>query len=263
MGQAKVISSIIAKGGSGKTSSITNLSSVFATQYDKRVLLIDTDSQSNAANSFGISIDEIEKNLFDVLIEDEDPKNVILNVGENIDLLPSNEDMDFLDFEILPNLNKYEEPYELFNQKLSVLKEKYDYIFIDTPPHFGLVVGNVLNFTDEVIIPFAPEIFGVTGVQRVVKAVEKFQDSNKNLNIAGVLGMMIDSRTTLHTQMLQETRKFCYQKEINMFETIIPKSIRFASAVAYEGKPAVLTDKTNDLVHSYFELAEEVIDYVK
>src|SRR5690625_2747904 len=94
---------------------------------------------------------------------------------------------------------------------------------------------------------------------KAINSVNNFKEKiNKNLKIMGVVGTLIDSRTVLHSDILSECRKFCYEEKIKMFDTIIPRSVRFANSVAYEGNPATLTDKNHPLVQSYFDLVKEM-----
>lgn len=74
--------------------------------------------------------------------------------------------------------------------------------------------------------------------------------------------MLYDSRTSLHRAILQEADNWTQVKGISLFETIIPKSIRLASSVAFNSKPATLTDKNNSIVHAYYELAEEIMEVI-
>lgn len=247
------------KGGVSKTSLVTNISGVLS-QDNKKVLIIDSDGQGNASMAFGLNPNNIEDTLYDVLVGDKSLKDVMIEVDENIDIVPSNNDMNFLEFDILPNVKEYQDPFALLKKKVEKVRDDYDYILIDTPPSMGLVAGNVLATADKVIVPFAPEMFAVTGLIRVIEAINDFKEKqNPSLDIEGVVGVMVDSRTKLHTEMLEQANKYCESNGIKMYDTIIPKSIRFANSFAYEGKPATLTDFRNHLVMSYFDLTKEMV----
>jgi chromosome partitioning protein len=248
------------KGGVGKTSLVTNLAGAIARKLKKRILIIDTDGQGNASIAFGLNPNEFEHTVYDVFLGEKQAKNVIIHVNEFIDILPANSDMNFLEFDILPNIQQYENPFALLKNAIESIKNSYDFVFLDTPPSMGLVAGNVLAAADKVIIPFVPETFSVSGLIRVVEAIEDFKGrQNPSLEVCGILGMMVDSRTVLHSEMLSQARKYCLENNLPMYETVIPKSIRFANSTAYEGNPATLTDYNNPIVSAYFELMEEVI----
>ena len=252
------------KGGVGKTSLVSNLAGAISKKEKKKILIIDTDGQGNSSIAFGLNPSEFENTIYDMLLGYETAESVMVHIDEYIDIIPANEDMNFLEFDILPDIQKYDSPFHLLKNCIQGIISKYDYIFIDTPPSMGLVAGNVLTAANKVIIPFVPEIFGVKGLIRVVDAINDLKGrENPDLDILGVVGMMVDSRTTLHSEMLQQARRYCMEQGIYMFETIIPKSIRFANSTAYEGKPATWTDSNNPIVKAYFELMEEVFEHGK
>ncbi len=261
MSVAEIYSISMNKGGVGKTSLVTNLASILAKKYKKKVLIVDTDAQGNSSIAFGKNPYEFEHTIYDVMLNGCNPKDAIRTMKRNIDLLPANDDMNFLEFDVLPYLDKYTRPYYLLKDGMESINKEYDYIFIDTPPSLGFVAGNCLTYANHVIIPFVPEMYDVKGLIRVVKAIAEFRnDYNPSLNIGGVIGMKVESGTSLHSEMLQEARKYCDQSGIYMYETIIPKTIAFAKAVAYSSVPAILSSESkNKLVSSYDDIAKEFL----
>lgn len=254
----KVIAINNNKGGSLKSTSAVSLAGVIATE-GKRVLLIDSDNQSNVALSFGQNPDDYEVGLYSVLIEGLDPAEAIVSVHENIDILPSNDDLIQFDWEVIGNSGKYPAPFEIMKNTCESLKDKYDYIIIDTPPSLSLMVGNVFTFADSVLIPFSPESYSMRSLMKVLDTISAFSTSfNPDLKLLGVVATMVNYQTTLHQYVLQETRKYCLENDIKLFDTYIPRSIRFASSVAFEGKPATLSEKKNDMAANYFELWKEI-----
>lgn len=261
---AEIYSTVIGKGGIGKSSAIVNLAGCLSKNTDKKVLIIDTDSQGNASASFGLKPDEMADTLYDVMVKGKHAKEVIIKASDNIDILPSNADSAFLELDILPRLDEYPNPFGLLTKAIDEVRDDYDIILIDTPPSLGMIIGNVLTVSDKIIIPFVPEVFAIQGLVRALKAIDDFKKrENSKLEIAGVIPMMVDTRTTLHSEMLQTTRRYCLENGIHMFETIIPRSIRFASSTAYQGLPATLTNSTNPIITAYFDLMEEVFEHGK
>lgn len=261
----QVIAILINKGGSGKTSLVTNLAGAITKGFNKKVLIIDTDGQGNASMAFGIKDpNKLENTIYDVLMGDKKAEEVIIEITPNLHIIPANKEMNFLEFDILPNLKEYGDPFKLLSKVVEGVRDNYDYVLVDTPPSMGLVAGNVLALSDKVIIPFAPETFGVNGLINVLEGVKDFKaNQNPKLEIAGVVGMMVDSRTILHSELLKQARQYCDKKGINMYDTVIPKSIRFANATAFDGQPATLTDSNNAIVKSYYELLNEVMENVE
>jgi chromosome partitioning protein len=245
------------KGGVLKTSITVNLAGILC--QNSRVLLIDADNQGNVLVSFGINPDNVDLTLYDVLVDGLDPQKAIINVHKNIDVLPSNDDMSFLEFDVLSEREQFPEPFKLLSKAMKGLEDKYDYILIDSPPNLGLVQGNVLSYAESVLIPFQPENYSMRSLIKILSAIRNFKEKyNEKLEIKGVVATLVDSRTTLHSEVLQQARKFCFENDVKMFETVIPRSVRFAASIAYERKPATLTDKKNPIVHAYFDLLKEV-----
>jgi len=253
----KIIAVSNNKGGCLKTSVVVNLSGLLAKQ-GKRVLIIDADNQGNVALSFGLSPDDYQDTIYDVLIDGMKPENAIFNAYENIDVLIANDDLDYLEFDVLTNMNKYDEPFMLLKDRLDGIETDYDYVLIDTPPSLSLMNGNVFTFSDKVIIPYAPELYSMRSLIEVVKTVQDFKDVyNPNLEILGVLRTLVNMQTNLHTDIIQETHKYAYENGIHIFETIIPRTIQFANAVSYNKKPATLLKK-KDKALLYYDLWEEI-----
>jgi len=248
------------KGGVGKSSLLTNVAAILS--KNKRVLIVDMDGQGNCSLAFGINPRALKKTVHDVLIGDCDIEDTMIKINDNLVLVPANDSMDVLELEILPEAKeKYKRPYELLKPHLEAIKSQYDYIMIDTPPSLGLVTMNALKASDRVLIPFEPELYAVQGLIKVLETVKEFQKkSNPGLQVEGVVGMKVDTRTSLHSDMLQKARAYCFKNNVNMYQAVIPRSIRFASATNYHGKPAVWVDKNNAIVKAYFELVKEMFD---
>jgi chromosome partitioning protein len=273
--KARILSCIVSKGGVLKTSSVTSLSGVILKDKkdgikNKKILLIDLDTQGNVSNAFGKNPDLFNPTIYDVLIGKNKPEDAIVNVYEDengsIDLLPSNDDLELLEMTVLTNVSKYGPPLELLKKSCTHLVDKYDYILFDTPPNTGLLVLNLFAFNGgvpvEVLVPFQPENFSFRGLMKVFEKVESMKSKNNpNLNIKGVFGTLINSRTTVHKGVLKVTRDKTSERGYHFFDTYIPKSVAAATAFAYAGLPVTLTseNKSNKLlINSYQKLWEEI-----
>lgn len=248
------------KGGVAKTTLATNLAAVIAKENPQsRVLLVDMDGQGNSAISFGLVPSEFKTTMHDVLTGQATIEQAVIQLEDNLYIAPSNDDMNFFEIDVLTNLSTYPEPQLLLREPIRQASSAFDFIAIDTPPALGLVAANVLSIEDNrVLIPFCPEVFGIQGLLRVIKEVRNFKASkNPTLEIAGVVGQMIDSRTNLHTTLLQQARRECFEMGVPFLDTVVPKSIRFANATAYYEKPAVLVDRS-EVSQSYYEIGKEL-----
>lgn len=256
---ARVIAVSTNKGGVLKTSISVNLAGVLSKE-GKRILIIDTDNQGNVLLSFGRNPDDVDRSIYNILVEGLSAKEAIIkDVYKNIDVLPSNDDMTFFEFDVLTKIKQYPEPFSMLKNKLREVESLYDYIIIDTPPNLGLTQGNVLTTADEILIPFQPENYSMRSLVKILSAINSFKnDHNPSLRVLGVVATLVDLRTILHSEVIQECRRYCYENNVKMLETVIPRAIRYANSVAYEGLPATLTTKNNQLVQAYIDLRNEI-----
>lgn len=250
------------KGGVGKTSLTTNIAGVLASKFpDKKVLIIDTDGQGNASMAFNFNPIEFDETIYDVFMGKRSLTDVKVSITENLDFVPANADMNFIEFDILTNIADYPKPFEIIKPYVDEIRDEYDFIFIDTPPSMGLIQGNVLTCADKVLIPFVPEVYATQGLARIVEAIEDFkQVNNPNLEMVGVVGMMVDMRTNAHKDLMDKAEEYCITKDLPFLISYVPRSIKFVNATAYEGTLAVWGSSSKDeVVLSYDEIVEEVI----
>ena len=253
----KVIAIANNKGGTGKTSLATNLAALLAKKH--KVLIIDADGQSNVAMSFGLSPFNVQDSIFEVMLGRIPAQSAIVSVHKNIDILPSNEKINQIEFEVLLNIERYPNPFRLLLEATEQIISVYDYIIVDCPPSIGLVTGNVLTMANTVLIPMQPELYATQGLISMLNGIYRIQNTqNENLEIAGVVGMMVDSRTSLHMQLLQQAKIFCHERGIRFYDSFISKSVIFSNAVAYDAKPATLTDRKHKVVEQYKALFREL-----
>lgn len=260
---AKVFTVCMNKGGVGKTSLVTHLAAVIsATQPDKKILVIDTDAQGNAAVVFGYDSDKSEYTMYDVFLSQKRIDEITIAINGNLDLAPSSDKLNMLEFQLLSQLELKTSPFLLLKNEVDKIKSRYDYIFIDCPPSLGLIAGNALKAATDVLIPFVPEAFSVKGLQRVIQTIESFGTKEDPApRITGIVAMMVDGRARLHQELLTSAREFSLKQNITLFETVIPRSIGFANAAAYEGRPAVWSNRTTPATAAYYTLTKEVLEH--
>lgn len=248
------------KGGVLKTSMAINLAGLYA-KSGKRVLIVDADQQGNVLLSFGKNPDDCEITLHDVLVDFVPAKKAIVNVYKNIDVLPSNEMMSFLDFDVLPNLDKYINPFLLLKVALEEIEEDndYDVIIFDSPPSSGLIQSNVICCADDILIPFQPEQYSARSLLKIIDTINQFkQKNNKKLKIAGVVGTLVQTNTLLHKQILQQVEAFCSKKDIKVFKATVNRSIVQANTLIDNKLPITLADENAKNAQCYKELFREL-----
>lgn len=258
----KIYALAINKGGLTKTTTSVNLATAFAELMpDKRILLIDTDGQGNVALTFGIDPDQVPASIFDVFSGEKTIEETAMTIKDNLDIVPANIDLNFLELDYILGRQKVQRPAFLLKDALEKSNLNYDYIFIDTPPGLGLMAANILNLPAKVIVPFEPDTYALKGLIRVIDQMEDIRKTeNPKLELAGILFVKVRLRTSLHKELLQQVREYAIPRGYNVFNTIIPDSIKFANAVAYDQRPAILgSEKDTEIVQSYKRLAQEIL----
>jgi len=248
---SKIISIANQKGGVGKTTTAINVSSLIAAA-EKRTLLIDIDPQANSSS--GLSIQNHNPSVYEVLIGKENIKNVIIDsYMPFLDLLPSNINLVGAEIEMVNEEGRE----KMLREALLPVKDKYDFIFIDCPPSLGLLTLNSLTASDSVLIPVQCEYFALEGLGQLLNTINIVkQHYNPGLTIEGVLLTMFDTRLRLSHQVAEEVRKYFGNK---VFETVINRNVRISEAPSY-GKPIILYDAISTGAKNYMALANEILE---
>ena len=222
-------------------------------QVGKKVLLVDIDAQGNATTGVGIEKSELNQCIYNVLVEDAEVQAIIQKTAtENLDVLPATIQLAGAEIELVPTISR-----EVRLQRaLQPIRNEYDYIIIDCPPSLGLLTINALTAADSVIIPVQCEYYALEGLSQLLNTVRLVQKHlNKNLAIQGVLLTMLDARTNLGIQVIDEVKKYFRDK---VYRSIIPRNVRLSEAPSH-GKPIMQYDAKSRGAEVYIDLAEEVI----
>ncbi|MFS0865536.1 ParA family protein [Fredinandcohnia sp. 179-A 10B2 NHS] len=248
----KIISIANQKGGVGKTTTSVNLSACLA-YVGKRVLLVDIDPQGNATSGCGIEKANVDECIYDVLVDDVAAKDVTVPTAvENLYMIPATIQLAGAEIELVPTISREVR----LKRALEEVKDQYDYIIIDCPPSLGLLTLNALTASDTVIIPVQCEYYALEGLSQLLNTIRLVQKHlNTDLMIDGVLLTMLDARTNLGLQVIEEVKKYFQDK---VYKTIIPRNIRLSEAPSH-GEPIIIYDPKSRGAEVYLDLAKEVI----
>ena len=256
---AKVISLVNQKGGVGKTTTSINLSSALG-HLGKKVLLIDLDPQSNSTTGLGINKANIKLSIYDVITNRCEISDAIIKTKfKNLSVIPSMIFLSGVEIELMQTSMK-EDNFILGDQlknQINKIKDRYDFIIIDCPPALGILTTNALAASDSVLIPVQCEYFALEGVTQLLNTIILSQTKvNPKLDIEGVLLTMLDGRTLVGLEVVEDVRKFFKEK---VFNTIIPRLVRLVEAPSH-GKPIIEYDPKCRGALAYINLAKEVIE---
>ncbi|WP_458110599.1 sporulation initiation inhibitor protein Soj [Bacillus sp. PK6-013] len=247
----KIIAITNQKGGVGKTTTSVNLGACLA-YIGKRVLLVDIDPQGNATSGIGVEKADVDQCVYDILVDDADVKDVIKTTSvENLDVIPATIQLAGAEIELVPTISREVR----LKRALESVKQNYDFMIIDCPPSLGLLTINALTASDSVVIPVQCEYYALEGLSQLLNSVRLVQKHlNTDLMIDGVLLTMLDARTNLGIQVIEEVKKYFRDK---VYQTVIPRNVRLSEAPSH-GKPIILYDARSRGAEVYLELAKEV-----
>src|SRR6185436_18731643 len=143
-------------------------------------------------------------------------------------------------------------------ERLQPIRNDYHYIVIDCPPALDLLTLNALLAADAVVVPIQCEFFALEGISELMDTIERIREGFQHpLEVEGILLTMFDDRTNLTRQVAADLKEFFTDQ---VFETVIPRSIRLAEAPSF-GKPILSYDPRSKGAESYIQLAKEILDH--
>ncbi|WP_339867116.1 ParA family protein [uncultured Algoriphagus sp.] len=243
----KTISIMNHKGGTGKTTSSINIGAGLA-KKGLKVLLLDIDSQANLTEGFGIV--DPEESVYDSIRENK--KLPILNISENLDLVPSSIDLLGAEMEIVSKIGRE----QILNKLLKTVRPNYDYVIIDCPPSVGLLTVNAMVASDTILLPLQGEYFAYKGVDRLLGIVQEVKENlNENLEIGGVFITQINTQRVLTKTIIEKLTEDLQDK---VFDTKIRINVALAEA-QLQGQSIFDYAPESNGAKDYEMLVEEII----
>jgi chromosome partitioning protein len=253
-GTAPATTTVIAfanqKGGVAKTTTTLNLGVAFAEQ-GLHVLLVDLDPQGNLTMSQGMNPDAIEQSMFDVLVHRLPIEQVIEQ--REVDIAVSSIDLAGAELALSSQIGRE----RALEKALAPVKERYDYILIDTPPSLGLLTINAFVAAAGVIVPVQTEYLSLRGLVQLENTLQMVRENlNPTVEVIGILPTMFDKRLT-HSREADEILRENFGDLV--YNTRIRKTIRFAEAPV-KGSSVLAYEPSGDAAAMYRDLAKEVLN---
>ncbi|MGL0747701.1 AAA family ATPase [Secundilactobacillus paracollinoides] len=248
---ADIIALANQKGGVGKTTTGVNLGAGLA-NLGNRVLIIDIDAQGNATSGVGIAKSSINKDIYDVLVNEEPLQDVILHTThKDLDIAPATIQLSGAEIELTSQIARETRLLDA----VKTIGDDYDFILIDCPPSLGLLTINAFTASNSILIPVQSEYYALEGLSQLLNTIQLVRKHfNPDLKIEGVLLTMYDARTKLGHQVNDEVKKYFKDK---VYKTIIPRNVRLSEAPSH-GVPIMDYDAKSTGAIVYTELAKEV-----
>ncbi|HCT9180517.1 ParA family protein [Corynebacterium guaraldiae] len=253
-GPATIISMCNQKGGVGKTTSTINMGACLA-ELGRKVLLVDLDPQGALSAGLGLTHDQIQDTIYDVMLDSEvSVHSAIVHTGvAGLDLVPANIDLSAAEIQMVNEVGRE----HTLARALRPVRKDYDFIIIDCQPSLGLLTVNALACSQGVIIPMECEFFSLRGLALLTDTVEKVADRiNFDLEVMGILVTMFDRRTRHAREVMDRVVEYFGDK---VFDTVITRTVRFPET-SVAGEPITTWAPSSQAAKQYRDLAKEVIE---
>ena len=255
----KIIAFVNLKGGVGKTTSSINLAASLGL-LGKKTLLVDLDPQGNSTTGVGVDKGDLESSIYELLVDRAEIKKIVVKTKfKNLYLIPASINLAGVDMELMEMAreNPGFTPQMQLKKYIEEIDDIFDYIILDCPPSLGLITTNALAASNSVIIPVQCEFFALEGIMQLLNSIMIAQKKlNPSLDIEGVLLTMLDNRTNLGLEVVEEIKSYFKEK---VYDTIIPRLVRLSEAPSH-GKPIHAYDPRSRGTEAYINLAKEVIE---
>lgn len=253
----RTIAIVNQKGGCGKTTTSINLAASLA-RLGHKTLLVDLDPQGHCAVGLAVPDEQIERTIYDALIDSTDGKpsklsEVVWQIASDFDLAPST--LRLAAFEqVFAGRPGREDRLAL---ALEQVQQNYQWCIIDCPPSVGLITFNALRACDEVIVPVETGYFSLHGLTKMMETLEELREQcGKEIQIR-VLPTLYDTRTKLAREVLSELRgKF----KDYLMDSTVNFNTKLKEAASF-GQPITEYDPGSRGYKDFVNLARELMGH--
>ena len=260
MSRTRIIAFANNKGGSGKSTTCSNIGCALS-MMGKKVLLIDGDMQLNLTLSFFDEERALEyasngKNVYTAIKEEKDLSDFVVPTDyEGLDIIPSTSLMSGIEFDLFP---KWQREF-ILRKCLDPIRARgyYDYILIDSPPTLGGWVMNIMCASDFVVVPVEASPWGLFGLASMFDFIGRVREISPRLEVMGIMVTKADERKSYFKETLKSLRD---SEDVRVFK----EYVRVDSAIEWSqdnSKPVVAYKKYSRSALEYKALAKEIVEY--
>lgn len=240
------------KGGVGKTTTVVNLAAALSKMH-RTVLVIDLDPQANATTGLGLQPQE-GVSLYPCLIGQAQIADMIQPTPyENLNVIPSEVNLSGSEIDLAQRPDRL----QVVRNVLQAIRDAnvFDYILLDCPPSLGILMTSTLAAADGILVPMQAEYYALEGLSTMTNLIERLKAGGANpaLELNGILMTMVDLRTRLSMDVVEEVKKHFGDK---VFTTMIPRNVRTSEAPSF-GQPVVFYDPSCRGAEAYRAFAKE------
>jgi chromosome partitioning protein len=252
---AHVISTINLKGGVGKTTTTAALAEFLSGEFNKKVLAIDLDPQTNLTtvligetkwkklNDSGSTLATLFKDAlrpekeaaqFDLSKTLQKKVSAVQNVT-SLDLLPSSLDLiDVQDRLASMGSGKFysDNPTDLLRRAVKPILDKYDYVLVDCPPNLNIITLNGLRISEGYIIPTIPDVLSTYGIPQIQTRVKEFgRNLGEDIREIGIVITKFRAASTVHVNTIKRLEED--QAVPVVFEAKVPEANQIAASAEF------------------------------